>query len=53
MDAKKIEEIQGMIKRHQETIKPAGHNRCDEDMCKVATAEVIGKTVNHTEELKK
>jgi len=44
MEAKKIEEIQEMIKHHQEVVKPAGHNGHDEDISKVATAERIGKS---------
>jgi len=44
VDAKKIQEIQGMIKRHQEAVKPAGHNTGDEDIAKVASAEPIGKS---------
>ena len=53
MEAKRIEEVQGMIKRHQEAIKPAGHNTGDEDIAKVATAEPIGKAVDPTEDLRK
>lgn len=52
MEVKKIQEIQGMIKRHQEAVKPAGHNAGDEDLSKVATAERIGKS-DSTETLRK
>ena len=52
MESKKIQEIQGMIKRHQEAVKPAGHNTGDEDLSKVATAERIGKS-DSTDTLRK
>jgi hypothetical protein len=48
MDAQKIKEIQGLITRHQKAVlpqppRPAGHNRQDEDLNKVAANDIIGK----------
>jgi len=49
MDAHMLQELNRMKEilmgiRQPESQKPAGHNRVDEDMAKVATAERIGKT---------
>lgn len=51
MDIKKIEEIQEMIKKHQETVQPppkgypipASAGRLSDDLSKVQTTDVIGK----------
>lgn len=53
---KRISEINDMINRQRELINknyPAGHNSGDEDIAKVAAADVIGKAQNPTEVLKK
>jgi hypothetical protein len=49
MESQKIKEIQGMIKRHQETIQPQPRDipvsagRLSDDLSKVASNDVIGK----------
>lgn len=48
-------EKQGMVKQNQinsQFIKPSGHNSADEDIAKVASAEIIGKS-DSTENLRK
>jgi hypothetical protein len=52
---RRITEIQESIRRHQEAVKsrnPAGHNVSDEDLTKVASFDIIGKT-SQGEDLKK
>jgi hypothetical protein len=49
MDAKKIKEIQGLIKNHQNSIQPpprnipVGAGRNSDDLSKVMSNDIIGK----------
>jgi hypothetical protein len=49
MDAKKVKEIQGLIKNHQNSIQPpprnipVGAGRPSDDLSKVMSNDVIGK----------
>lgn len=49
MDAKKVREIQNLIKNHQATVQapprviPVGAGRASDDLSKVASNDVIGK----------
>ncbi len=64
MDAKKVSEIQGLIRKHQMTVQrqgatpvprvivPPGAGRLSDDLSKVQTTDVIGKT-EHESDLRK